>query len=105
MYDPKHVLQKISTSLGRSAPATEAPVPPEIPEHVARLVSSDIGLPELFAKHAAELKMLVEIISIDDLVESHATFLTQTKCQKIMLTDTPLIQSLDIGHQLLKKGF
>jgi L-lactate dehydrogenase complex protein LldG len=105
MYDPHNVLQKVSQSLDRSAPATDAPMAPAIPEHIARLVGSDIGLPELFAQRAAELKMLVETIRIDDLVDDLAKFLTETKCTKIMLSDTPIIQSLDIGHQLLKKGF
>jgi L-lactate dehydrogenase complex protein LldG len=104
MYDPNHVLQKVCQSLGRSAPETTPPVPPAIEEHVARLVSSEIGLPELFAQRAAELKMLVEVVSIDDLVEKLGDFLVETKCHKVMLTDTPIIRSLDIGHRLMRRG-
>lgn len=104
MYDPKNVLQKISHSLGRPAPAAEPPVPPAIPEHIARLVSSDIGLPELFAERAAELKMLVEVVAIDDLVDKLGDFLEETRSRKIMLSDTPVIRSLDIGHRLMRRG-
>jgi hypothetical protein len=45
------VMDRVRKALGRPAGyGPTPPVPPEIPEHVARLVHSAIGLPELFVK-------------------------------------------------------
>ena len=40
------VLNKVRKALGRTEPLSQLPVPPPIDEHIARLVFSDIGLPE-----------------------------------------------------------
>lgn len=97
-------MDKVRRSLKRDHPLTAAPVPPVIDEHIARLVSSDIGLPELFAQQAGKLKMLVEMVRIDDLVNNIAAFLQQTKCHRVMLTDTPLLKSLEIDETLFAHG-
>lgn len=105
MYDPSNVLDKVRRSLKRSATPVSVPPPPVIEEPIARLVYSDIGLPELFAKNAGELKMLVELIRIDDLLDDLADFLTQTNSRRLMLTDTPIIKALDAVKFLNGKGF
>ncbi len=81
-----------------------APTPPVISEPIARLVSSDIGLPELFADRASELKMLVETVRIDDLGEQLVAFLQSQKIKRVMLTDTPVIKSLGLTEQLNVRG-
>src|SRR2546422_626015 len=53
------VLDNVRKALGRTHTPTAVPMPPAIPDTVARLVHSPIGLPDLFNKRAAEMKMLV----------------------------------------------
>jgi L-lactate dehydrogenase complex protein LldG len=97
-------MQKVRRSLGRDRTPAIAPAPPVISEPVARLVSTDIGLPELFAERAAELKMLVEKVRIDELPDRLAAFLREVGSQQIMLTDTPLIKSLGLIEFLNERG-
>ena len=97
-------MQKVRRSLKRETTSTVAPTPPVISEPIARLVSTDIGLPELFADRAAELKMLVEPVRIDDLAEQLVKFLQGIGSKTVMLTDTPLIRSLGIEALLSANG-
>jgi len=103
--DTTHVMDKVRRSLKRDQPLAAAPVPPVIDEHIARLVSSDIGLPELFARQAAHLKMQVEMIRIDDLADGLATYLKGVGSKRVMLTDLPLIRSLSLTDHLTSQGF
>jgi L-lactate dehydrogenase complex protein LldG len=98
------VIEKVRRALGRVSPLTTPPTPPAIEEPVARLVYSAIGLPELFQKRAGEMKMLVEPVRVDDLLEHMATFLRQQKCQKVMLSDTPLLTRLRAAEVLEASG-
>lgn len=104
MHDPSNVMKKVRRSLKRETTSTVAPTPPTISEPIARLVSSDIGLPELFANRAAELKMLVEPVQIDDLAERLLSFLQGIGSKSVMLTDTPLIRSLGLDAYLASHG-
>jgi len=100
------VLDKVRRALGRSGTTLSAPpTPPEIDEHVARLVYSAIGLPELFMKRAADMKMVVEAVRIDDLMTRVATFLKEQGCQAIMLSDTPLLKELRAAESLKQRNF
>jgi len=103
--DTTHVMDKVRRSLKRDQPLDAAPVPPVIDEHIARLVSSDIGLPELFARQAALLKMQVEMIRIDDLADGFAAYLKGVGSKRVMLTDLPLIRSLSLAEHLETQGF
>ena len=87
-----------NASAGRSsepAPLTSPPVPPVIDEPTARLVYSAIGLPELFMKRAGAMKMLVEAVRVEDVLEQGRRVSQEQKCQKIMLSDTQLLTQLD----------
>jgi L-lactate dehydrogenase complex protein LldG len=97
-------MEKVRRALGRTAPLATPPVPPPIDEHVVRLVYSAIGLPELFQKRAGEMKMLVEPVRVDDLLDRMAAFLRERKCQKVMLSDTPLLTKLRAGEHLCAAG-
>jgi len=99
------VIENVRKALGRSAPLTAPPVPPVLDEHVVRLVSSDIGLPELFAKRAGDMKMLVEMTRVDDLLPKLAGFLHERKCKSAMLSDTPLLGKLKVLEYLNGNGF
>jgi L-lactate dehydrogenase complex protein LldG len=105
MHDSENVMERVRRSLKREQPLQSAPVPPTIHEPIARLVSSDIGLPELFSERASELKMLVEKVRIDDLQQQLTAFLQGIGSKRVMLTDTPLIKSLDLAQSLSEVGF
>lgn len=99
------VLQSVRRALGRSGSAPTPPAPPEIPDTVARLVHSNIGLAELFETRAIKQHMVAEPVSADDLTEKIAGFLRERKCRRVMLSDTPLLQKLEVGDQLDERGF
>lgn len=99
------VIEKVRRALGRSAPLSTPPIPPKIHEPTARLVYSDIGLPELFQKRATGMKMLVEMVRVDDVTEKTAGFLRERGCKSVMLSDTPLIKKLGVTDALRQSGF
>src|SRR5947199_219698 len=71
------VMNRVRSALGRTTPLASPPTPPEIDEHIVRLVFSNVGLPELFAKRAADMKMLVEMVKVDDLLSQLTAFLRE----------------------------
>ncbi|HET6246287.1 MAG TPA: LUD domain-containing protein [Tepidisphaeraceae bacterium] len=99
------IITAVRKALGRIEPLHKAPMPPAIDEHVARLVFSDIGLPELFQKRATDMKMLVELVRVEELLEKLAAFLREKKCRSVMLSDTPLIEKMKVVDYLKKNGF
>src|SRR2546422_11087897 len=99
------VLDKVRKSLGRTRTPAAVPPPPAIPDTVARLVHSPIGLPDLFNKRAAEMKMLVSSVRVENLAKEMAAFLRAHKCRTVMLSDTPLLRKLEIGDALDEAGF
>lgn len=104
--DPKsEMLSRIRAALGRDTALREPPIPPPIDEPVARLVYSDIGLPELFQKRARDLTMQVDQVRIDDLLPSIVAFLREQKCSKVMLSATRLLTNLGAVHFLADNGF
>jgi L-lactate dehydrogenase complex protein LldG len=102
---PDDLLERVRRALGRSGPVAASPVPPEIDEPVARLVYSDIGLPELFQKSATGMKMLVESTPIDELLEKMAAFLRGQNCRRVMLSATGLLEDLKAVEFLKGAGF
>jgi L-lactate dehydrogenase complex protein LldG len=104
--DPKsEMFARVRKALGRDSAMLEKPIPPVIEEPVARLVFSDIGLPELFQQRARELTMLVEQIRIDDLLPGIVNFLREQKSSRVMLSATRLLTNLGAVHFLNDNGF
>ena len=99
------VLDRVRRALGREGPLSNLPVPPIIDEPVVRLVYSDIGLAELFAKQAAEMKMLVETARPEELMPRMAEFLRARNCSKVMLSATPLLIQGGAADFLSDRGF
>ena len=99
------VIDKVRRALGRAATPAQVPAPPEIPDTVARLVHSSIGLAELFETRAVKQHMIAEPVSADELVERIASFLRERKCKRVMLSDTELLRKFEIGDQLDEQGF
>ena len=98
------MLKKVRQALGRTEPLKTPPVPPTIDEHVARLVYSEIGLPELFQKRATDMKMLVELCRVDDLLERMLEFLKEKNCASAMLSDTPILNRMNVCAYLNRNG-
>jgi L-lactate dehydrogenase complex protein LldG len=105
MDHPQNVIDAISRALGRTAPVLEPPVPPLIEEPIARLVHTDIGLPELFAKRAAEMKMGVTALYLEELVPKLVEFLRSLNCRKIALPVSKLLDGINLLRQLREAGF
>ena len=104
MTNQTNVMERVRKALGRAGPLAQPPVPPKIDEHIARLVFSDLGLAELFANRARDMKMLVEPVSIEDLLPRMAAFLKEKNCASAMLSDTPLLQKLKAAEYLNDHG-
>jgi L-lactate dehydrogenase complex protein LldG len=101
----ENVIDAISRALGRTAPLLEPPVPPVIDEPITRLVHTDIGLPELFAKRAAEMKMGVTTLYLEELVPKLIEFLRSLNCRKIALPVSKLLDGIELLRQLREVGF
>lgn len=99
------VLEKVSAALGRTSPLLEPPIPPAISEPLVRLVHSDIGLPELFARRAEENKMHVHTCNVEDLMGYLMQFLRDHQCKKIALPVSRLLDGLDVLKHLNDAGF
>ena len=99
------VMDNVRRALGRTRTSLIPPTPPAIPEPVARLVHSPIGLPELFNTRATEMKMIVSPVRVDDLAAQMASFLRERNCKSVMLSDTPLLRKLEVGDALDEAGF
>ena len=105
MHDASNVLGKIRRSLGRREPLTTPPTPPELDEPIVRLVLSDIGLPQLFAKKAAESKIGVTPLRVDDLAESLATFLREKNVKTVAIPKSSFLERLGVPEALRAGGF
>jgi L-lactate dehydrogenase complex protein LldG len=99
------VLSRVSRALGRNGSALDAPIPPPIDEPLTRLVHTNFGLPELFAKRAQEMKMTVDPVTAEELLSRLTAFLKTNQCQKIALPVSPLLDRLQIAAQLKAAGF
>ena len=99
------MLDRVRRALGRDGPLPQAPVPPVIDEPIARLVSSDIGLPELFEKRAVEMKTLVESVRREELLPKLVDFLRERKSSKVMLSATKLLEEIKALEFLSANGF
>lgn len=107
MTDPSanEVIDRVRRALGRTAPITSAPTPPSINEPITRLVHMDVGLPELFAKRAAEMKMETEFCIIDDLVERITAFLRSKNLKRIMISGAAMFDRLGLVDAIRAAGF
>jgi len=99
------VVDRVRKALGRTAPLGSAPVPPAIDEPITRLVHMDVGLPELFAKRAAEMKMETEFCIIDELIAKLIEYLKSKNLKRIMLSQTPMFERLKLVEALIDAGF
>jgi L-lactate utilization protein LutC len=99
------VIERVRRALGHGGTSPVPPAPPEIPDTVARLVHSNIGLAELFETRAIKQHMVAEPVGPDELIDKMADFLRERKCRRIMLSDTELLRKFEVGDQLDERGF
>jgi L-lactate dehydrogenase complex protein LldG len=105
MANDKTVLDAVSSALGRTGPLLEPPIPPKIDEPITRLVHTDIGLPDLFAKRAQENKMAVQTLGAEELLPKLIAFLRANHCQRIALPVSKLLDGLNLLRHLRDAGF
>lgn len=99
------VIDRVRRALGRTAPLDCPPEPPALPEHVVRLVHTDISLSELFAKRAEELKMGITFAHPDDLAQQIVAFLRQKGVKRVAASGSKLLDSLGVMNALRNAGF
>jgi L-lactate dehydrogenase complex protein LldG len=104
MVQEPDVLSKVRAALGRRVPLSEVPVPPVIDEPVVRLVHSDFGLPELFAKRAAENQMSPELVYVDEMGSKLCAFLREQGAHRIALPISPLLEKIGVPDALRAAG-
>src|SRR5688572_503311 len=102
--DTNDVMTRVRRALDRGEPLKVPPTPPDIIEPVARLVSSEIGLPELFATRAHANKMHVEPASPEEVAAKVVGYLVGRGLRRIALPDSPLLERLGIVKALRDAG-
>jgi len=98
------LIGRVRLALGRSGPPAEPPVPPVIDEPITRLVYSDVGLDELFAKRAEENKMIVHRVYAEELGPTLVRFLIDRKCRRLALPESAFLQKLKVIESLRSAG-
>lgn len=103
-HQTSDVLDRVRRSLGRTETSTVPPTPPALPDAVVRLVHTDVGLPELFAKRASELKMIVTPAAPDDLAQQLTKFVASQPIKCVAMSVSPLLERLGIRAALAAAG-
>jgi L-lactate dehydrogenase complex protein LldG len=104
MSDDHAVLRNVRRALRRAAPLAAAPVPPAIEEPIVRLVHSEIGLSELFARTARANQMVVDEVAADELASKLVGFLSGRGCARVALSGGGLLANLRITDALAGAG-
>ncbi len=99
------VMAKVRLALGRTRPLGRPPTPPQIDEPITRLVHSDIGLPELFARRAEENSIGVETVDVENLTGRLVEFLRVKKCQRLAICAAKLLDNIGLTGALRDAGF
>src|SRR5438874_1562598 len=105
MSESSDVIAKVRRALGRVAPLTEVPPPPQIDEPITRLVHTDIGLDKLFVKRAQDQNMGAMIVATELAVMQVIEFLRANRCKKIIMPDSELLKKLGVAESLREAGF
>lgn len=98
------VMNSVRKALGRSATPTEVPSPPELDEHIIRLVQTDFGLPELFAARAKENKMHVHFVSPEEVADAVVAKAKELGITSMVYPVSPLLSGLEVPEKLKAAG-
>ena len=105
LHQGSDVLAKVRAALDRRAPLGAPPTPPVIDEPIARLVHSDFGLPELFARMAESNQMDPELLYVDQLGERIAAYLGQHGVSRVALpSSSSLLEQTGVPTALRGAG-
>jgi L-lactate dehydrogenase complex protein LldG len=102
---PGDVLERVRLALGRRDSLKTAPIPPEIPDSIVRLVDANAPLAAAFAARAEEAKMHVTRVSAGELVAKLSQFLAESRCKKIALPTSDVLDRFSIVEGLQRAGF
>src|SRR5690606_33197986 len=80
------VLDRVRRALGRTHPLTTPPEPPALDEPTVRLVHTDLGLGDLFARRAAEMNIGVTQCYVEELADRIVAFLQSQNVRRLMLS-------------------
>lgn len=80
-------------------------MPPVIEEPITRLVHSEIGLPELWARTAELNKIHVEMVYVDALAGKLIEFLKSKNVKRVMMPVSALLEKVGIRPALQAAGF
>jgi len=103
--DPDSVLDRVRRALGRTKTPRTIPAPPLIDERVVRLVHTDLGLGELFARRAGEMNMRVTSCYVEECVPKLIESFVEMRIKRVMLSESSLLRKLEILPQLRSAGF
>lgn len=98
------VLERVRKSLGRTQALVTPPTPPTILEPCTRLVHSDIGLPELFAKRADANKMHAQMASPEEVAGRIAEYFKSKGIKRIAMPVSQTLERLGISAALRGAG-
>jgi L-lactate dehydrogenase complex protein LldG len=90
------MIERVRKALGRTEPLKNPPIPPAIPDAIARLASQNADLVELFAKSAALAKFNLERVVADQICSRIVDFLQLHQCRQIGICVSPLLDRLGI---------
>ncbi|MGD0541894.1 MAG: lactate utilization protein [Tepidisphaeraceae bacterium] len=90
------MIERVRKALGRSQPLKNPPIPPEIPDSIARLAPRDGDLVDLFAKSAAAANFHLERVTADQICSRLVEFLQLNQCRQIGICVSPLLDRLGI---------
>ncbi len=92
-------MDRIRRALNREGP--HVPPPPLVYEPTARLVYSDLGLPELFAHAAARGGMTAQMVHVEDLGTELVTFLEQQGLHRVALLASPILRKVRLAEAIV----
>src|SRR5260221_302652 len=97
-------IDRVRKGLRRVGGPSAAPTPAEILEPCARLVHSDIGLPELFASRAAANKMHPEMVGAAEVAARIVAFFQSKGVKRIAMPVSAGLEKLGIAAALRGAG-
>lgn len=101
----EELIRCVRAALGRAGPLSTAPVAPEIDERIVRMVHTELGLPELFARVARENQMGVEAVYIEELLPRLIAFLQARQVRTVALPVSEFLNKLEVVQGLRDAGF
>jgi L-lactate dehydrogenase complex protein LldG len=103
-FDQHDVLKRVRRALGRDRTPAEVPAPPPIPEHVVRLVHTDLGLVELFCARAKANQMQVTACPPEDIASAVVERLRALGVTRLLASNAPVFERLGIWTALKDAG-